>query len=136
MAHDYVKQGMKFIKRKKRDSIDWGFDVPGLTFRWVAARRVEDRLDDLWQMFTADKVPELMLKDMKSAGLFSGGNTIRHNELVLAFCRDEDAKARRAELDALAEEKKNQIFIKNHGGGVRAEAQMTRHAANETAFAD
>jgi hypothetical protein len=137
MAHEFIKNGMKFVKRKKRDQLDWGFDVPGLTFRWVAARRVEDRLDDLWQTFSADKVPEAMLKEMKVAGLFYGGNTLRHNELVLAFCRDEDAKERRKELDLIAKEKMDQIYIKNHGGGVKTfEAEMHKHGANEQAFID
>jgi hypothetical protein len=101
MSGNISKNKFKFkFRRTSEDPLDVGFDIEGYKIRWIRAERTEDKIHRIWRPLQKTDLPEETLKELESQrfGLWSGGNTIRRGDLVLAYAPMEAVMAYRKEI--------------------------------------
>jgi hypothetical protein len=99
MSSTILKNKIKFKKTQSDDPLDVGFEIEGFKLRWIRAQSTEDRIYRIWRPIQREDFPKETLEELQRQrfGLWTGGNTIRRGDLVLAM----------APLEAVARQKKD-----------------------------
>lgn len=104
MSEQTGKTGLKFKFHRPKDSLDVGFTIEGHTLKWVHSRQTEDKFGRPWIILRKSAVGDRVLEEFKRnyLDIFSGGDTIRRGDLVLAFAPKDRINEQRKELNKLA----------------------------------
>lgn len=99
-------------RHRPTDTLDPGFAIKGHKLRWIHGFKAEGPEMSIWKVLKKDELQPEQLKSLQQQipGLFSGGNTIRKRDLVLAYAPMDSVKEVRAEVDKANQEAMQRIY--------------------------
>jgi len=91
---------IRFRRTVDSDPCDVGFELDGFKLRWIRDRLQEDRIGRIWKPLQKSDLPESTLKELEKQrfGIWTGGNTIRRGDLVLAYAPIEAVNEQKQEI--------------------------------------
>lgn len=113
---------------RARDGLDHGLTSNEIKFRWITARREEDKFGRIWQVLHKELLSEKTLAEMdkKLPGVWTGGSTIRRGDLVLAFAPVEEVNKLKADNHERAKQQEDLVTKANTKSGFTQKVTKTR----------
>lgn len=85
------KFNIRIANRRTIDGLDHGLESDEVGFRWISARREEDKFGRIWQPLRKEHLSEQAQSEIKKRmyDVWTTGDLIRRGDLILAFAPKE-----------------------------------------------
>lgn len=124
---------IRLSKRPTADPLDHGLESDEIGFRWISARREEDRLGRIWQPLRKEHLTDEAQNAVKKRmyDVWESGNSIRRGDLVLAFAPKEMIAKLKEDNRQRAQQQEALVRQSTSRNGMKQEATVQKGGVND-----